>query len=156
MSSPNYRNFSWVDESAEHSEEEEVRAKLLAQEWSELHHAREQAGFKRQFDQDEGRGYEPDECSTCEGVGELGLLKECRIYHELDCPSLLHGIICPDCLGDGYDKSHERREREIRIAEDLKIEVIEEMLAKMGARMMRPYEHWNEDEAYMEYSERDR
>ena len=31
--------------------------------------------------------------------------------------------------------------------------VIEELLSELGARMMRPYEHWNEDERYMEYME---
>jgi hypothetical protein len=35
----------------------------------------------------------------------------------------------------------------------LRMEVIEELLADLGARMMRPYEHWNEDERYMEYME---
>lgn len=33
---------------------------------------------------------------------------------------------------------------------------LEEQLDKLGARMMRPYEHWNEDERLMEYLERDR
>lgn len=32
----------------------------------------------------------------------------------------------------------------------------EEGLAELGARMMRPYEHWNEDEAYMRYMEEPR
>lgn len=35
----------------------------------------------------------------------------------------------------------------------MRMEVIEELLARLGARMMRPYEHWNEDERYMEYME---
>jgi len=35
----------------------------------------------------------------------------------------------------------------------LRLEVIEELLSDLGARMMRPYEHWNEDERYMEYME---
>lgn len=30
------------------------------------------------------------------------------------------------------------------------------MLHEQGARMMRPYEHWNEDERYMQYMECDR
>ena len=34
-----------------------------------------------------------------------------------------------------------------------KLEVIEETLAALGARMMRPYEHHNENERYMEYME---
>jgi hypothetical protein len=33
---------------------------------------------------------------------------------------------------------------------------VEEILATLGARMMRPYEHWNEEEQYMEWAERDR
>ena len=35
----------------------------------------------------------------------------------------------------------------------IRMEVIEELLSQLGARMMRPYEHWNEDEKYMEYME---
>lgn len=35
----------------------------------------------------------------------------------------------------------------------LKKEVVEELLSELGARMARPYEHWNEDERYMEYME---
>lgn len=34
-----------------------------------------------------------------------------------------------------------------------KLQILEDMLGQLGARMMRPYEHWNEDEAYMEYME---
>jgi hypothetical protein len=36
------------------------------------------------------------------------------------------------------------------------LESIEEMLSDRGARMARPYEHWNEEERFMEYSERER
>jgi len=36
------------------------------------------------------------------------------------------------------------------------LSVIEDLLSELGARMMRPYEHWNEDEKYMEYAERSR
>lgn len=46
-----------------------------------------------------------------------------------------------------------------KIADELRqheVESIERMLAERGARIMRPYEHWNEDERWMEYSERDR
>jgi hypothetical protein len=39
---------------------------------------------------------------------------------------------------------------------DAEVSAIESALARHGARMMRPYEHWNEDEAYMAYAERDR
>jgi hypothetical protein len=39
---------------------------------------------------------------------------------------------------------------------ELEMNEIETLLAHYGVRMMRPYEHWNEDERYMEYMERDR
>ena len=32
-------------------------------------------------------------------------------------------------------------------------QVIEDLLSELGARMARPYEHWNEMESYMEYEE---
>jgi hypothetical protein len=35
----------------------------------------------------------------------------------------------------------------------VRMEVIEELLSELGARIMRPYEHWNEDEQYVEYME---
>ena len=39
---------------------------------------------------------------------------------------------------------------------DAQVQAIEDKLAEHGARMMRPYEHWNEDERYMQYQECDR
>lgn len=35
----------------------------------------------------------------------------------------------------------------------LELEAVEDILGELGARMMRPYEHWNEEERYMEYME---
>lgn len=37
-----------------------------------------------------------------------------------------------------------------------KRQALEQVLHTLGARMMRPYEHWNEDERYMQWSEEDR
>jgi stalled ribosome alternative rescue factor ArfA len=37
-----------------------------------------------------------------------------------------------------------------------RMSVVEELLGELGARMARPYEHWNEEEHLMEYAERDR
>ena len=37
-----------------------------------------------------------------------------------------------------------------------KREALEQVLHQLGARMMRPYEHWNEDERLMQYLEEDR
>jgi len=43
-----------------------------------------------------------------------------------------------------------------RASVEAQYQYINEELEKLGCRMMRPYEHWNEDEAYMEYAERER
>lgn len=48
-----------------------------------------------------------------------------------------------------YYKELDKKENEIYLRRD----VIEDLLRDLGARMMRPYEHWNEDERYMEYME---
>jgi len=71
---------------------------------------------------------------------------------------------------DHYDpyEDLEENEREAAVArdelhkkikaaqEDAKVQVLEEALARLGARLARNYEHWNEDEKYMEYMERER
>jgi hypothetical protein len=36
-----------------------------------------------------------------------------------------------------------------------KRDALEQVLATLGARMMRPYEHWNEEESFMQWSEED-
>lgn len=50
---------------------------------------------------------------------------------------------------DAYYSELDKKENEIY----LRKQVIEELLNDLGARMMRPYEHWNEDEKYYEYME---
>jgi regulator of protease activity HflC (stomatin/prohibitin superfamily) len=47
----------------------------------------------------------------------------------------------------------QRRRKKMEEEEELELEALEAELARHGARMMRPYEHWNEEEKYMEYME---
>jgi hypothetical protein len=185
MSSVNYRGFSWIDDGAEHSEADSIRAEVLMRRWSELHHEEEQHVFRMQSDIEDGRdrGYEPDPCDTCGGQTCLGLEGRLETLKTVSgqeyqrrrdvassvtsgcgedgCPNELHGIKCPnpDCE-DGYDMGPVRtaeRARAVKEAErKLDIELIEDKLALIGARPMRPYEHWNEDEAYVQYMEEGR
>lgn len=69
-----------------------------------------------------------------------------------------------DC-GPEYDTAEEADAAEHQAAERRRIDcaimeaqenVILEEMHRLGARMMRPYEHWNEDERYMQYQESDR
>lgn len=46
-----------------------------------------------------------------------------------------------------------KQQAEAQAERDLEVELVEDKLAAIGARMMRPYEHWNEDERYMQYME---
>ena len=47
----------------------------------------------------------------------------------------------------------DRRRRSRITHRELKLEIVEKMLEKVGARPMRPYEHWNEQEREVEYLE---
>jgi hypothetical protein len=70
-------------------------------------------------------------------------------------------VDCPACLADRQEDCEylagiARAEREREAEWQLEFELIEDRLDRMGARMMRLYEHWNEDEQLMEYMERER
>lgn len=63
-----------------------------------------------------------------------------------------------DDPADHFDTDEEyqewkQKDRARQEQQRVRLDIIEEMLARHGARMMRPYEHWNEDERYMEYME---
>jgi hypothetical protein len=65
---------------------------------------------------------------------------------------------------DPYEDEDEATAKTLRAGDDMRrelksrarqteLETIEAMLAERGGRMMRPYEHWNEDERYMAWAE---
>lgn len=116
------RGWTWIDDAEEISEEEiDKRTPLLdslAQQWSALHDAEEQRGFRRQAaieDGDFDEEYEPEDEADEFRIKQLDALR---------------------------DRQHAAQ-----------IDAIEEMMAANGARIMRAYEHWNEDEGYMRYME---
>lgn len=123
------RNYVWIDERIEHNDLERQRASGLAQRWSALMTKREERQFKRQSDI-EDFGYQgPEPCEECER-----------------------------CIAGEFDQcvqivEFEKKRNDLHVDEETEIEIVERMLDEMGARMMRPYEHWNEDELMMEYME---
>ena len=119
------RDFTWLDENVEHSDADCARASALAKKWSQLKTQEEHEGYRRQFECERGDGPEP--CEDCDA---------CLNDDFENCIYIL------DCI---------RTQNEYRAERDLEIELVEDKLEKLGARMMRPYEHWNEDERYMEY-----
>lgn len=143
------RGYAWLDESVEHGERDEARAKALATRLSQLHNEAETRMFARMSDMEEGRGYDYDpyedcECEVCLGPNGDGINPETG--YELEVGG-------QNCL---VRKQHEQEELDKQAERDLEVEVVEEKLTRLGARIMRPYEHWNEDEAYMQYAERER
>jgi len=62
----------------------------------------------------------------------------------------------PEFDSDEEEHRYELNQKLARARERAEEAALEQELADLGARMMRPYEHWNEDEAYMAYAERDR
>jgi hypothetical protein len=67
--------------------------------------------------------------------------------------------------GPDYDTDEEAEAAQLRSRvldslrarlHDAQLSAITDTMHEHGARMMRAYEHWNEDEAYMAYAERDR
>lgn len=142
-----HRSFTWINENVEHTDEENARAAALANKWSALKTAEEERYFRRQSDEDEGRYDYQCECEfcitrnhRCDEHGENGGCSLC---------DLAKTTSMTEC-------ELEARRREQEAERDLEIELVEDKLARLGARMMRPYEHWNEDERLMEYMERDR
>jgi hypothetical protein len=155
------RSYAWLDETVEHSEDDQARAAALAKRWSHLRSIDEDAAFQRQFDVEEGMYHEiePEPCDVCGGDGFLGLDGPRTRNGDLkNLQDWQVGIKCPnENCEDGDDmgpiKEFKRAERERRAEKDIEIEWVEAQLEALGARMMRPYEHWNEDEQYVQYME---
>lgn len=146
--------FAWINDDIEHSDEDYARAEALAKRISHMRDEDEKRMFARMADEEDGRYYDPGEgceCGFC--------LKN---NHDCDedgvdgaCTLCADGAICT--LTECETVKDERKRTLAHEAErDLEIELCEDKLEAIGARMMRPYEHWNEDEAYMAWSERDR
>lgn len=57
---------------------------------------------------------------------------------------------------DEEEAQFELKRRLARAREKAEEQVLMDRLAELGARMMRKYEHWNEEEHLMAYLERDR
>lgn len=128
----NNRGYIWLNDEVDHSDHDEARAKALANRWSELHNDAEQRSFRMMADRESGYDYGPEACEDCEAC-QKGDYRQCEYLLEIAKTAM--------------EKEAER---------ELEIELIMDKLQALGARMMRPYEHWNEDERYMEYMERER
>ena len=132
-------------------DESELKAKIrsemidkLAAEWNAIHDRMERRSFRSREDIDEEDDYISDQYDE-QIDGELAKAEEAK-----------GSPLTRDESLDVSDKLREDIRRAAGLSSDedyTKLVVIEELLGDLGARMMRPYEHWNEDERYMEYME---
>jgi uncharacterized protein (DUF2461 family) len=136
------RSFTWNNDNDEHSEADTARATALARKWSALKTEEENRIFRLQAEAEEGRFYDDVELEPCKACGGDWL-------PSTPCTNT-------NCKG-GLDQTpllEAARRQELANAErELEIELVEDKLAAIGARMMRSYEHWNEDEQLMAYIE---
>jgi hypothetical protein len=160
------RGWTWDNENR-HSDEQleliEPTLNALAAEWSSVQTEIEHEGFRRQRQIEDGDGPEDPECEHCDR-GHVGYDRRRKFYclqgqHRGNPDEQLVFPKCLACNGTGIDQKEVARVNKIvrqrEASRQVRLEVIEGMLEKYGARMMRPYEHWNEDEAYMAYAEQD-
>ena len=115
----------------------------LAKEWNDINNRVERRSWRSQEDLDEENYYHQD-CLNEEiyEAKHLALKNNPNLTEEE-----LDEIESQTC-NSYYEKINEEESRIF-----LKQAAVEELLEELGARMMRPYEHWNEEEAYMEYME---
>lgn len=130
----------WSDEAYYDKVRPELDA--LARAWSTLADKREQDGFARQFDYEDGR-FDPGEPYPLRREYDDGAEGDAEYTRDVA----------------EYERSLAAVDYARRLADELEqaqIDLIETKIAALGARMMRPYEHHNEDERLVAYMERSR
>jgi len=148
----NERGFEVEPREGEDPRKQQIREEMirkLAGEWNQVEEEREQRSFRSREDREadmemlwerlEDEAREQVDAMSPEQIEALGGERQAVLKIQQD-------------LGKKHQGELRERDEELR----LRREVIEELLHDLGGRMMRPYEHWNEEEAYREYAERDR
>lgn len=113
----------------------------LAAEWNQIHERMERRSFRCRDDYDEEEEYHSE-------------MAEEKAYEAYD--AAIEAGKTEEEAQQEKDKASEAYYASVRLKESedsLKLSVTEELLGELGARMMRPYEHWNEEEKLMEYLE---
>ena len=124
----------------------EIRQEMinkLAAEWNEVHTKIERDSWRSREDREDEADYLGEMLDEHQGEAEY---KATQKNPNLTAEEIR---VIRDKVKDAFEK-------EIRLKDSqqhMRMEVIEGLLSDLGARMMRPYEHWNEEERYMEYME---
>ena len=77
-----------------------------------------------------------------------------RLYKEVEQRSFLHELDSDWDVDEEEQRIFLARQATQKLMQEAALQAIENRLYQLGVRLMRPYEHWNEDERYMEMMER--
>jgi hypothetical protein len=166
---PNYtapkRDFEYEGDDEGEGEGESLKSQIrremigkLASEWNELNSRREARSFRSREERDEENEYLYERAEEHAWEAMTHWAEDNEV--ELDWNDSGRTSWPPEARAE-FDEllKKELGERSGVEGEDentnLRMQVIEELIGELGGRMMRPYEHWNEEEQYREYAERD-
>lgn len=139
------RSWTMIDESAEvefSSVKQGVIDSLVAK-WNELDRKIEERSWADEDRMSDFADYQGDRAVEEREQAIYDALEQCVIWSQEHLNQ----------IGQKAEDAFWAEERERLNAPHREKEEIEAMLSEFGVRMMRPYEHWNEDEQYMQYME---
>jgi hypothetical protein len=122
----------------------------LASRWNVMHAEGEAHSFRSREDREAEAEFEGEIDKENEGIA-LGI--PCNTSEDIDAfeeSEEGHKVVTAY-----HDKRKADKQAEAQKRQDERT-ALEELLKHYGARMARPYEHWNEMEGYMQYMENDR
>lgn len=166
------------DENGELTMKGKIREEMvrkLASEWNEYHSKMEQRSWRSEHEIDDEADYLAERCGDFvsekmadfiknePGLSEEDYEEYHAYHHDEDgnwrCKKYLLPMEARQLIEEkesSFEKEFYADIKKKESEDGVRIQVIEELLSGFNARMMRPYEHWNEDEKLMEYLERDR
>jgi len=134
------------DENDEETMKSKIRREMvqkLAAEWNETHRKIEERSWRDEREMDDEADYLADRCADI-------------VYETVEKAEAKNPSITKEELQEVKQKAEDAFYAEVDAKKRIdhqRLEVIEELISELGGRMARPYEHWNEDEKYMEYME---
>ncbi len=134
------------DENGELTLKGKIREEMinkLASQWNEIHNKMERDSFRSEEDRDNEADY-----LACRAEEEEDSAVEEALKKNPNLSMEEQNSVREEASRKFYKAQQDKDQEDI-----LRKDTLEELLADLGVRMMRPYEHWNEDERYMEYME---
>ena len=140
------RNYVMIAEFNESDYKATARREMiekLAKEWNDINNRIERRSWRSQEDLDEESYFHQERLDD-----EIDEAKHLALEKNPNLTQEELNEIESQTRNSYYEKINEEESRIF-----LKQAAVEELLEELGARMMQPYEHWNEEAAYMEYME---